>query len=271
VERYGQGGEPFVLVHGFATSSFLWRAVGPALAANGHTAFALDLMGYGESDRPIECDYSIAAQTEYLDRAMTALRLTRATVVGIDMGGGVAQRLAVLNPLRVSRLVLINSVGLDDCPGKDVRAVQTGTARFAFAVARGVLGAAPLLRRVLEGSVADPAHMPARLVARYLAPFVGADGVSHLLTLARALRTEDVEQLDLSAITAPTQIVWGEEDRWLDSGLAERLQSAISGSTLIRLPGVARLVPEEAPETLSRILLEWMEEVEEAGGGRLEG
>jgi pimeloyl-ACP methyl ester carboxylesterase len=258
VERYGQGGEPFVLIHGFATSGFLWRVVAPALAASGHTAYALDLMGYGESDRPIECDYSIAAQTEYLDRALTALR--------IDVGGGVAQRLAALNPMRVTRLVLINSVGLDECPGRDVRAVQRGTARFAFAVSRGILGAAPLLRRVLEGSVADPRHMPPRLVARYLAPFVGADGVSHLLTLARALRTEDVEQLDLAAITAPTHILWGEEDRWLDSGLGERLRSAIPGSALIRLPGVARLVPEEAPETLSRILLEWATAPEEQSG-----
>ena len=41
-----------MLVHGFGTSSFLWRGVGPALAASGHTAFALDLRGYGESDRP---------------------------------------------------------------------------------------------------------------------------------------------------------------------------------------------------------------------------
>jgi pimeloyl-ACP methyl ester carboxylesterase len=80
------------------------------------------------------------------------------------------------------------------------------------------------------------------------------------------LRTEDVEQLDLSGITAPTQIVWGEEDRWLDSGLPERLQSAVPGSVLIRLPGVARLVPEEVPETLSRILLEWAEDVEEQTG-----
>lgn len=270
VERYGQGGEPYVLLHGFATSSFLWRAIAPALAAGGQTAFAVDLMGYGEADRPLECDYSIAAQTEYLDRAMTGLRLTRATLVGIDIGGGVAQRLAVLNPSRVTRLVLVNSVGLDECPGKDVRAVQRGTARFAFAVSRGVLGAAPLLRRVLEGSVSDPSRMPQRLVARYLAPYVGADGVSHLLTLARALRSEDVEQLELSSIAAPTQIVWGEEDRWFDSGLPERLQGAIPSSQLIRLAGVARLVPEEAPDTLSRILLERVEAVEEPRGDTIE-
>ena len=61
VERYGHGGAPIVLVHGFGTCSFLWREVGPALAVANRTAFAIDLFGYGESDRPFDADFSIAA------------------------------------------------------------------------------------------------------------------------------------------------------------------------------------------------------------------
>jgi pimeloyl-ACP methyl ester carboxylesterase len=258
VERYGHGGEPVVLLHGFGTSSFLWRGVAPAIAQAGHTAFAIDLMGYGEADRPLDADFSLAAQTEYLDRALTALRLPEATLVGIDIGGGIALRLAATRPARVQRLALVNPVAFEECPGRDVRAVQRSTARFAFRIARGVLGAAPLLRRVLEGDVANPDVMPARLIARYLAPYVGPDGLTHLLMLARALRAEDVESLDLSAVRAPALIVWGDEERWLDSGLPERLRAALPGSTLVRLPGVGRLVPEEASETLARLLVEFV-------------
>lgn len=259
VERYGHGGRAILLIHGFATSSFLWRAVAPPIADAGHTVYAVDLLGYGESDRPLEADYSIAAQAEYLDRAMAALRIAGASVAGLGIGGGIAQRLAVLHPDRVQRLALVNSVGLDECPGRDVRSVQLGTARFAFRVTHSVLGAAPLLRRVLEGSVAHPEAMPARLVARYLAPYVGAEGVAHLLTLARALRADDVEELELSSVRVPSLVVWGEADRWLDSGLAERLRHAIPACALLRLPGVGRLVPEEAPDVLARALLELME------------
>jgi pimeloyl-ACP methyl ester carboxylesterase len=258
VERYGHGGESIVLLHGFGTSSFLWRNVAPALASAGHTAFAMDLMGYGESDRPIDADYSIAAQSEYLGRAVAALRLVRPTIVGIDHGGGVALRFAATGGDHLGRLVLINSVAFDECPARDVRTVQRNTARFAFNVARGILGAAPLLRRVLEGSVADAGHMPPRLVARYLAPYVGQAGVAHLLELARSLRATDVESIPLGAIAIPTLVIWGEEDPWLDSGLAERLQGAIAGSTLVRLPGVGRLVPEENPEGLASLLVEFL-------------
>src|SRR5690606_30457899 len=94
VDRYGHGGTPIVLLHGFGTSSFLWRHVAPRLARLGHTAFAIDMFGYGESDRPWDSDFGVAAQAEYLDRALTSLRVGRPIVVGVGLGGAVALRLA---------------------------------------------------------------------------------------------------------------------------------------------------------------------------------
>ncbi len=256
VERYGRGGEAVVLLHGFGTSSFLWRNIAPALTRAGFTAFAIDLLGYGESDRPLDADYSIAAQCEYVDRALSGLRVADATVVGLGIGGGIAQRLACTHPGRVRRLALVNSVAFDECPGRDVRSIQLGTARFALRVSQGVLGAAPLLKRVLEGGVAEPRAMPARLVARYLAPYAGADGVMHLLALARALRADDIESLPLARLAMPTLIVWGEAEPWLDGGLPERLQRAIPDGRLVRMANVGRLVPEDSPEVLARFLAE---------------
>ncbi len=258
VARYGYGGSPVVFLHGFGTSSFLWREIAPAVALDGHLALAIDLMGHGESDRPVDVDLGIAAQAEYLDHALTALRVARAALVGIDLGGAVALRLAATRPERVDRLVLVNSLGFEDAPAADVRAVHAGTARFLLRVTRGALGAAPLVRALLEGSVASPDSMPPRLLARYLAPFAGRDGVRHLLTLARSVRAQDVHEIDPAAIEAPTLVVWGEADRWLDDRAAERLAGAIRGSRLVRLPDVGRLVPEEAPDALLDLMLPFL-------------
>jgi pimeloyl-ACP methyl ester carboxylesterase len=257
VERYGHGGPAVVLLHGFGTSSFLWRVVAPRLAIAGRAAFAIDMLGYGESDRPFGEDFGIAAQAEYLDRAMTALRLPRATLVGIDVGGGVALRLAATRPERVDRLILVNPVAFDELPAGDVKTMQRNTARFALRATRGVLGAAPLLSPVLEGGVADPAHMPPRLVARYLAPYVGKDGVSHLLILGRSIRADDLEDLDLGRVTAPTMIVWGDLDGWSEPSLPDRLATAIRHSRLVRIERSARLVPEEEPDRLAELILEF--------------
>ena len=259
VARYGHGGTPIVLLHGFATSSFLWRAVGPALAAARHTAYAIDLFGHGESDRPFDAEFGIAAQAEYIDRALTVLRLSSAVVVGVDLGGAVAIRLAATRPERVDGLVLVNSIAFDDVPARDIRTLQRNTARFAFRVSRGVLGAAPLLTGVLEGSVASLAHMPDKLVARYLAPFVGREGVAHLLALARAITVDDLEEVDFTLLSPPTLVVTGEGDQWVPPAIGERLASTIPDATLVTIPGVARLVPEEAPERLARLIVEFVE------------
>lgn len=260
VERYGHGGTPIVLLHGFATSSFLWRAVAPALAMARCTAYAIDLFGYGESDRPFDAEFGIAAQADYVDRTMTALRLSSAFVVGVDLGGGVALRLAAARPERVDGLVLVNSLGFDAVPGRDVRTLQRNTARFALRVSRGMLGAAPLITSVLQGGVASPAHMPDRLIARYLAPYVGREGVSHLLALARAVVVDDLEEVDLRLLSAPTLVVSGEADRWVEPEISRQLAATIPGARLVSMPGVARLVPEEAPAELAGLIADFVAE-----------
>src|SRR5688572_24615141 len=160
VERYGHGGTAVILIHGFATSSFLWRNVAPSITDAGHTAYAVDLFGHGESDRPFDADFGIEAQAEYLDAAMTALRVAKGVIVGVDLGGVIALRLAATRPERVQKLVLINTPAFDELPPKDITSMQRSTAKFAVRVTRGVLGAAPLLRSVLEGRVSDPANLP---------------------------------------------------------------------------------------------------------------
>lgn len=255
VERYGHGGTAFLLLHGFGTSSFLWRNVAPALAEAGHTAFAADLFGYGESDRPFGADFGIAAQSDYLDRALTALRAPRAVVVGVDLGGTIALRLAATHPDRVAKLMVVNPPALDDLPARDIQSMQRSTARFAFRMTRGVLGAAPLLRGVLEGSVADRKNMPMRLVARYLAAYAGKDGPNQILRLASAVRRDDLTEEDLAAIQAPTMVVWADQDRWTDPKLAEKLVHIIPTAQLTRVDGVGRLIPEENPDHFCELLL----------------
>ncbi len=258
MERYGHGGSPVVCLHGFGTSTFLWRAVAPELAEHGRTTVALDMLGYGESDRPLDTEYGIAAQAEYLDRALTALRIPRAAIVGVDLGGAVALRLAATRRDRVSHLCLINSLGPDGVPSGDLRALQRNTARYVLRVASGILGAAPLLTPLLQRSVVDQSRMPPRLVARYLAPYVGQQGVSHLLALARAVHSEDVDDIDLGAVHAPALVVRSDEDHWLDAEVATRLAARLAAGTLVRLPGLGRLVPEEAPERLVTLILDFI-------------
>ncbi len=270
-ERTGRGGPPILLVHGFGTCAFVWRAIAPRLANAGFTAVAIDLLGHGESDRPDDASYGLAAQAEYLERALTALRMPAASVVGLDIGALVALLLAGRRPERVSRLALISPVDPRDLPGAEIRALQRMSARAALG-ANALFGASPLLQPLLQGAVADAAHMPALLQARYLAPFVGNDGVSRLLQLASAVDLDEDAGLLLRAVRCPTLLVEGAAvgETEGDSAATAFLRAELSQASprLARAPDAGRLVPEDAPEWLTRALLGWIRD--ESGAERME-
>jgi pimeloyl-ACP methyl ester carboxylesterase len=145
----------------------------------------------------------------------------------------------------------VNPVGREDLPAGDIRAMQRNTARFALQVSRGLFGASPLLGPILAASVSDPARMPPTLVGRYLAPFIGQEGVAHLLALARAVRAIDLEELDLAQVRAHTLIIRGEKDAWVDPAVAQKLAAEIPECRVTTLPEAARLIPEESPDELA--------------------
>ena len=254
VERYGYGGEPVVLLHGFATSAFLWREVGPMLAVRGMSAYAIDLFGYGESDRPFDADFGLQAQASYLDAAMTALQLPQASIAGVDIGAVVALRLAADRPERLKKVALIGLPPLEELPGGEIRELQRDTARYALRLSRGLFGASALLTPFLEDSVAEAASMPPALIGRYLAPYLGREGANHLLALAGALEAADVEDLEPQGVRHETLVVRGARDAWCTREWAEDFAGRLPKGRLEQLDGLNRLVPEDAPAEFTALL-----------------
>ncbi len=114
---YAQQGEgsPVVLIHCIPTSNLLWRNVMPELAST-HQEFAPDMLNYGQSDKPADANVSIEAQSRLIVTFMDQLGLQSADIVAHDIGGGVAQLIAVNYPDRVRKLVLIDTICFDSWP-----------------------------------------------------------------------------------------------------------------------------------------------------------
>jgi pimeloyl-ACP methyl ester carboxylesterase len=265
VERYGFGDRPVVLLHGFGTSGFLWRNVAPALPLGRVTAFAADLFGWGESDRSLEADYGIGAQANYLDRALTVLRVARADVVAVDLGCAVALSLAARRPARVRSMVLINPGDPSALRGDDFAELKRLAARHLLDASRGMLGAATLLGPILEKSVARAEAMPPALVGRYAAPFVGRDGVRHLMQVERAINDQALADVSWEKIAAPVLVVRGDSDSWMAPDVAAMLASRLPHAEHRRMAGAARLVPEDAPAALAELLRVWIGPETQAG------
>lgn len=277
VERTGRGGPAVVLLHGFGTSTFLWRAIAPAIAESGATAIAVDLLGFGESDRPVGGGYSPAAQAGYVERVCTALRLGQVQVAGHDLGALVALLLAARHGPRTSQVALLNPLDPAELPGPSIRAMQRASALAALG-ANALFGAQALLEPLLTAAVTEANRMPDRLVARYLAPFVGSEGAGDLLQLASAIVLDNDDIQVIRAVSAPVLLWQGVADGSLrtetggatESGAAagaatglaarawaERLPCARCRPLAVgRRPGL--LAPEDTPDAVSAALRAWI-------------
>lgn len=297
VERTGRAGPAVVLLHGFGTCAFLWRAIAPRLAEAGLTAIAIDLLGHGESDRPTDVPYGIGAQAEYVERALTALRLGEVTIVGQDLGALVALMLAEQQPRRVARLALLEPLDPLDLPGPAIRSVQRTSALTAL-TANTLFGARPLLEPLLRGALAgalwalvDTASESAaggqpdaherraqtdggghaapseRLVARYLAPFVGAGGAAELLQLASTVTLTDDEVQRLADLTGEVLLWMGADDEagaGRESAVNVRLATwtrllpAATLRPIVTTGASGQLVAESQPAALAATLCRWL-------------
>lgn len=246
-------GPPLLLVHGIPTSSFLWRGVIPILASE-FTVYAVDLLGYGDSDKPQGADLSVPGQARHLEAFMDAVGWETGAVVGHDIGGGVAQLLAVRHPDLVSRLVLVDSIAYDSWPVPEIERLkgpEWDEIMERLDLTKG-------FRRALERGMFHKDRVDDELVAHYVAPFEGVEGRRAYLRCARALRTEDLLAVmeDVERLDVPTLLIWGEADEFQPVRYGRRLQERMRNARLVVLPEAGHFTPEDQPEEVARLIRE---------------
>ncbi|MGC8857105.1 MAG: alpha/beta fold hydrolase, partial [Anaerolineae bacterium] len=102
-------GQPVILIHGLAASLHDWDTLIPELVKNGFAAYALDLLGHGESGKPDSRAYQISWLFDHLAHWIDSLRLTAPPIlIGHSLGGYLALEYARRFPSRTSSLVLVN-------------------------------------------------------------------------------------------------------------------------------------------------------------------
>ena len=245
------GDEPLVLIHGFPTSSHLWQDLVPLLPA-GRRVVVLDLLGYGRSDPPGELPLTIKAHADRLLVMMDLLGINRACLIGHDVGGGVAQAVAVKAPHRVSHLCLISSVGFDEWPSREVKMARATLPLTRHLPATWLLS---VLKTDLARGYVDQ-ELATRSIERYIRNFATSSGRDLLVAHLEALDCRDTMEagVRLGGVPAPTAVIHGAHDPFLPLSSAKRLQQAINGATLDVLDASRHFLPEESPERLAKII-----------------
>ncbi len=249
----GQGA-PVVMIHGFASSLETWAAVRPTLVTAGHRVVALDLRGFGWTSRP-PGDYSSDAQARLVLDLMDHLGIERAAVVAHSYGGGVALRVAMMAPARVSRLALYDAWAYDaQLPAffHAARADGVGEAMFAAWYGERVEDRMAL-------AFHDPRFVTIELIDAVEAALRRPGTYAAALAAVRGMHYERVEGR-YRTVSQPTLLLWGREDRVTPLAVGERLVRDLPGARLVVYPGCGHfpMIEHAAQSTaeLSRFLAE---------------
>lgn len=238
----GPGGAPaVVLLHGFGDSLLGWEPWALSLEKQ-FRVIRIDLPGSALTGPDPTGDYSDERAVQILLALMDRLGLARASFIGHSMGGRIAWRFAADQPQRVDRLVLLAPDGFAS-PGFEYgKPADFGP---AVGLMRYVLPRVAV-RMSLKPGYADPSLITDETVDR-LWQLTLAPGVrSALLDRLRSWVPRDPTPY-LARITAPTLLLWGEQDAMIPVTNAQDYLRTIKNARLVTLPGVGHLPHQEAP------------------------
>ncbi len=238
-------GEPLLLVHGITTYSFIWQKILPLLR-DAFQLVTVDLLGCGASDKPLDRSYSLTEHARRLAAFIEALGLENPHLVGHDLGGGIAQIMAVRHQEKLTSLTLINSVGHNFWPVQPIRILRTPIIRQLL---MGITDQR-LFRAIISRGFYHKERLTEELLEQFWKPFRDPAGRKAFLHFAKCLDNRNLVELeaDLRHLSIPVLILRGDADPFLTAEIAEKLHADIADSRLCRIASAGHYLMEDAPE-----------------------
>ncbi len=277
-EMMGEGEPVFVLLHGFAASTFSWREVMAPLAERG-AAIAIDWMPYGLTERPMPEEwadgspYSRAAQVELVIGVMDALGVESAIVVGNSAGGELAALTTYEHRERAAALILVDPAifvdGGDDHGGSLFGLLSSPLAR-AVGRTPQMRRLGPLMVRNIQGwgiefgrsAWHNPDLITDEIWGGYLLP-LRADNWDRALYEAVIAGNDAVDlTAHLDAFTLPTLVITGDDDRIVPTDSSIRLAEALPNAGLVVIENCGHIPHEECPDAFLEAVFDFLAELE---------
>lgn len=259
---WGGHGAPVLFIHGLGSAGFLgWRFNLSSIALR-HRVLAPDLPGFGRSDKPLSAPYGVPLFTRTLLHYLDTQRVGKVALVGVSMGGRVALELALRSPARVSRLILVNALGLG-FPRRVLHAVflLPGVGEAVFRVGGTILRRvpAPTIRGVASRfGLIERAEVA--MDDQYLAVLreIHSDvrtGPAYLATV-RSLALVGLQNVsgELPRLEMPVRLIWGADDPLFPVQHATRAHKLVPGSELAVIEGAGHSPEAERPDEFNSVL-----------------
>jgi pimeloyl-ACP methyl ester carboxylesterase len=249
-------GPALLLVHGFPLDRSLWAHQVATLA--GWRRIAPDLRGLGATVAPDD-DYSIAAYADDLIGLLDRLRVSRAVVAGLSMGGYVAFEMVRRYRDRVAGLILCDTRA--DADGPEGRASRD--AMIALAQEQGV---GVVAERLLPRLLGRTTQLTQPHVVEQVREMMTRAPVAGVVGALQAMKERPDSTPLLPSIGVPTLVVVGQEDEMTPPAIAKVMTGAIPSAAMTVIAGAGHLSPLESPTAVSRVMAEFLEHVRDAVG-----
>jgi len=253
-----ESAEGVLLVHGFSGSTFSWRFTAPALAADGYRVIAVDLPGFGLSERDLSFTPTAAKRAELLWPLLESLDSGSIWhLVGHSMGGGVVAAMALQRPEQVQSVTLAAGA---------IPAAGRGRTSWVFhypPLGRSVRHLATrvfLTEENVERALASAyGRVPTKYEFEgYYRPLLIKDSDA---ALVKMLKTRERNLMsELEDFQKPVLLIWGEEDAWVQLEEGYKLLSLLQNSELVVLAGEGHCPMETAPQEFNDFLLKFLAE-----------
>ena len=247
-------GPALLLVHGFPLDRTIWKHQVATLS--GWRRIAPDLRGLGSSEAPAD-GYSMATYADDLVRLLDRLRVSKAVVAGLSMGGYIVFEMLRRYRERIAGLILCDTkADADTADGKKSR-----DENIKLVESRG---AGALAERMVPMLLGRTTQQTQPQLVQEVREMVTAAPVPGLVGALKAMRDRPDSTELLGTIDVPTIVVMGQEDEITPPAMGRRLKDAIPAASLTAIAGAGHVVPLEAPTATSRVLAEFLEAVRES-------
>lgn len=243
-----------ILIHGYNSSTFVWRTVAPMLAERGFEVIALDMVGYGFSEKPEWFDYSIQSQARMIVRFMNRLGIGKAILVGSSYGGAVAASIALDYPERVEKLVLVGTVCNND-PLSHPLMRMAKVPLLSEVVSALLIDSKPFIKWRMKNTLSPKNYdlISKERIEGVRKPLAAKDTQRAIIATARRWDANRIER-DAHLINQPTLIIWGEDDKVVSLANARKLYDEILRSKLVVFKDCGHIPQEEKPEDFVQVV-----------------
>lgn len=240
---------PLLLLHGIGADKDNWTRVAASGLTTRYRVYAVDLPGFGESDKPTDARYRISDQVVRVEAIAKQLGLTRFHLAGNSMGGWIAAAYAVAHPEQVQSLWLLAPAGVMSAePSEMAKLIAAGMPPPLFARSQQDFGR--LLQFVMQKPPFVPAPVRAVLAQRQIAHFRLNEQIFEEIRGQSGALDSQLAALQ-PPLATPTLITWGNRDRVLHPSGAAILKSLLPNATVVMLDNIGHLPMLEAPDRVT--------------------